>query len=153
MARVSIQKQEWIAFGSGKVKAVTRAYVTMQIDKVLYLRGMREIPNQDARRAELLLLQGKHVAAEEVLMSKRLLWAAIDLNIRLFSWERALAIAEQSDDPLHVQGVLWCRWDSGGCAKQFDKWSKPHCCLQPKTLLLVKLHAEPVIYKCWQRTP
>lgn len=69
----------------------------------------------------MLLLQGKHAAAEEALVSNRLVWAAIDLNLRLFNWERALAIAEQSDDPLHVQSVLWHRYG----------WHQDmHACLQ-----------------------
>lgn len=82
----------------------------IQVDKVVYLRNVQAIPNHHGRRAELLLLQGKHAAAEDALVSNRLIWAAIDLNLRLFNWERALAIAEQSDDPLHVQNVLWHRY-------------------------------------------
>ena len=64
-----------------------------------------------------LVLQGKHSAAEEVLVSSRLIWAAVDLNVRLFNWDRALGIAEQSGDPMHVQGVLWLRCDHECCPR------------------------------------
>jgi intraflagellar transport protein 80 len=81
----------------------------VQVDTVAYLKNMDAIPNHHVKRAELLLLQGKHTAAEEILISNRLIWAAVDLNVRLFNWDRALGIAEQSDDPMHVQAVLWLR--------------------------------------------
>ena len=82
----------------------------LQVDKVVYLRNIQAIPNHHGRRAELLLLQGKHAAAEEALVSNQLVWAAVALNLRLFHWESALAIAEQSEDPLYVQSVLWHRY-------------------------------------------
>lgn len=77
---------------------------------MVYLRNVQAIPNHHGRRAELLLLQGKHAAAEDALLSNRLVWAAIDLNLRLYNWERALSIAEQSEEALHVQNVLWHRY-------------------------------------------
>eukprot|EP00892_Ulva_mutabilis_P006133 jgi/Ulvmu1/3892/UM018_0113.1 len=98
------------AMKGSHLEHATAAFAAIdQVDKVVYLRNVQAIPNHHVRRAELLLLQGKHAAAEEALVSNRLVWAAIDLNMRLFSWERALAIAEQSDDPLHAQSVLWHR--------------------------------------------
>ena len=79
------------------------------------------------------MLQGKHSAAEEVLVSNRLIWAAVDLNVRLFNWDRALGIAEQSDDPMHVQGVLWLRYDDAYCPEPVLQWPSgnvcPCCCL------------------------
>lgn len=102
-----------------------RSMCCIQVDKVVYLRHIQAIPNHHGRRAELLLLQGKHAAAEDALVSNRLVWAAIDLNLRLFNWERALAIAEQSDDPLHVQNVLWHRYVLHGAVINFVSRRNP----------------------------
>jgi intraflagellar transport protein 80 len=79
------------------------------VDKVAFLKGLQAIPSPNVRRAQLLLFQGKHTLAEEVLLSNRLFWCAVELNIRLFKWERALGIAEQAEDERLVDAVLWYR--------------------------------------------
>jgi hypothetical protein len=79
------------------------------MDKVAYLRELQAIPSPNARRAELLAFEGKTVAAEEVLLGNRMLWAAVELNLRLFNWERALALADQSGDDRMVSAVMWHR--------------------------------------------
>jgi hypothetical protein len=96
------------------------------MDKVTYLRELQAIPSPNARRAELLVFEGKTAAAEEVLLSNRMLWAAAELNLRLFNWERALAVAEQSGDDRMVSAVLWHR-----CAPsvQLAATDCPYCSL------------------------
>jgi hypothetical protein len=78
----------------------------VQVDKVVAVRQLLAIPNKEARRAELLLMQGKHAAAEETLVGQHLYWAVIELNLKLFRWERALGFAEQAQDERHLKAVL-----------------------------------------------
>ena len=74
-----------------------------------FLRELQAMPSGVARRAELLAFEGRAAAAEEALLSGRLLWGAVELNLRLFNWERALALAEQDSTDRMVAAVLWHR--------------------------------------------
>ena len=67
------------------------------------------MPSPHCRRAQLLLLQGKLPLAEEALLNQRLVWSAVDLHLRRFHWERALAVAQQAGDSRLVDAVLWHR--------------------------------------------
>ncbi len=51
--------------------------------------------------------QGVVSALRCLLSQGGLLWRAIKLNIKLFRWERALALAQQAN--VHVDTVLWYR--------------------------------------------
>ena len=77
-------------------------------------------------------------------MSNRLIWAAVDLNVRLFNWDRALGIAEQSDDPMHVQGVLWLRCANECCQ---ERWRSGNtcsiCCIRSLEYLLEPQAGKP----------
>jgi hypothetical protein len=79
------------------------------VDKVLYLRDLQAMPSAAARRGQLLLFQGRHAMAEEALLSARLAWAAVELNLGLFNWQRALALAQQAGEARLVDAVLWHR--------------------------------------------
>jgi hypothetical protein len=55
-------------------------------------------------------MQGKHAAAEEMLIGQHLHWAVIELNLRQFKWERALLLAEQANDERLTKAVLGYRY-------------------------------------------
>lgn len=92
----------------------------LQVDKVVAMRRIQATPNKTLRKAQLLLLQGKHAAAEDALISQHLHWAIVDLNLRQFKWQRALTFAEQADDDRIVQLTLWHRSVAVRCQPEID---------------------------------
>ena len=74
------------------------------IDKVQYINYIRELPNDAAQKSALLLFFQKYDEAEKTLLKARDSFRAIMLNIDLFRWERALALAVK--DEQHMDTVL-----------------------------------------------
>lgn len=64
-----------------------------EVDKLECMQSIMAIPSPEGQRAELLLYQRRPKAAEQVLVHGKLIYRAIELNIRLFNWRRALKIA------------------------------------------------------------
>ena len=54
-------------------------------------------------------MQGKGALAEEALLRAGLAWGAVELSLRAFAWQRALALAQQAGDERYVDAVLWHR--------------------------------------------
>uniref|UniRef100_H2ZBZ1 Anaphase-promoting complex subunit 4 WD40 domain-containing protein n=1 Tax=Ciona savignyi TaxID=51511 RepID=H2ZBZ1_CIOSA len=78
-----------------------------EVDKVEYLKHVKSIPSKEVRRAELTLLSGSVNEAEAVLIQGGFTYRAIQLNLDLFRWERALELAVKHKT--HVDTVLGFR--------------------------------------------
>ncbi|NXU15940.1 IFT80 protein, partial [Pardalotus punctatus] len=75
-----------------------------EIDKVQYINSIKELPSREARLARVLLLSGSAREAETLLLQAGLLYRAIQVNMDLYNWERALELAVKHRT--HVDTVL-----------------------------------------------
>lgn len=64
-----------------------------EADKVQFINYIKELPSEPARNAALALYCKKTQEAEQILISARLFYRAIKLNIKMYKWDRALEIA------------------------------------------------------------
>eukprot|EP00792_Barthelona_sp_PAP020_P005994 TRINITY_DN2873_c0_g6_i1.p1 TRINITY_DN2873_c0_g6~~TRINITY_DN2873_c0_g6_i1.p1 ORF type:complete len:752 (-),score=186.52 TRINITY_DN2873_c0_g6_i1:76-2112(-) len=78
-----------------------------RVDRVFYLRQVARIPLPQAQRSEILLMLKRPDDAENVLLKSGLVYRAINLNMKMFKWQRALEIAIQHKT--HVDTVLFKR--------------------------------------------
>jgi len=74
------------------------------IDKVQFVNRVKELPSEASKNAALSLYFHKPNEAEQILLSAKLYYRAIKLNIKLFRWERALDIA--INHKTHIETVL-----------------------------------------------
>ncbi|XP_072428822.1 intraflagellar transport protein 80 homolog isoform X1 [Chiloscyllium punctatum] len=75
-----------------------------EIDKVQYINFIKDLPSKESRMAHLLLLTGNVQDAEGILIQAGLIYQAIQVNINLFNWDRALELAVKYKT--HVDTVL-----------------------------------------------
>lgn len=75
-----------------------------EVDKLEFIQHVMTIPSPEGRNAELALFRRRPVDAETILLQADLIYRAIDLNIRLFNWDRALDMAVKYKT--HVDTVL-----------------------------------------------
>jgi len=90
-----------LAIAERQLDAAEIALATIgELDKVQYICMIKEIPSSEGRNAELALYRGAPDEAEEILLQTKppLIYRAVDLNIRLFRWERALNLALEKKD-------------------------------------------------------
>jgi len=82
---------------------------TGQVDKLHYILYIQSIPSEEGQNAELSLYRGDVTGAELTLLQATppLVYRAIKMNIRLFRWERALALSLEKKT--HVDTVLGYR--------------------------------------------
>lgn len=81
------------------------AYASIgEIDKVQYINGIKDLPSKESRLANTLLFNGNVQDAETVLLQAGLVYQAIQININLYNWERALELAVKHRT--HVDTVL-----------------------------------------------
>ncbi len=68
-------------------------------DKLAFVLHVRDVPSEEGRAAEMALFRRCPDEAEAILMqaSPPLVYRAVKLNVRLFRWERALALAREHD--------------------------------------------------------
>jgi intraflagellar transport protein 80 len=64
-----------------------------QVDKLLYMCHIKELPTVEAREADLLLFRRRAAEAVSVLEQAGWIYRAIKMCIKLFQWEKALALA------------------------------------------------------------
>ena len=84
------------------------AYAALEaIEKVNFLRKARAAPSVARRSAELKLFRREPEEAERVLLGAGLVFRAVELNLRLMDWDRALALA--LEHRTHIDTVLHCR--------------------------------------------
>ena len=75
-----------------------------EADKVQYINYIKELPSEPSRNAALAVYCKKFDEAENILISNRLFYRPIKLNIKSYKWERALNIALQNKT--HVDTVI-----------------------------------------------
>lgn len=75
-----------------------------EADKVQFINYIKELPSEPSRNAALALYCKKYSEAEGILLTARLFYRAIKLNIKLYKWDRALSIAVENRT--HVDTVV-----------------------------------------------
>ncbi|XP_070801121.1 intraflagellar transport protein 80 homolog [Pituophis catenifer annectens] len=81
------------------------AYASVgEIDKVQYISSIKDLPSKESRMAHILLFSGNVQDAETLLLQTGLIYQAIQVNINLYNWERALELAVKHKT--HVDTVL-----------------------------------------------
>ncbi|XP_039217035.1 intraflagellar transport protein 80 homolog isoform X2 [Crotalus tigris] len=81
------------------------AYASVgEIDKVQFISSMKDLPSKESRMAHILLFSGNVQDAETLLLQAGLIYQAIQVNINLYNWERALELAVKYKT--HVDTVL-----------------------------------------------
>ncbi|XP_007445032.2 intraflagellar transport protein 80 homolog [Python bivittatus] len=81
------------------------AYASVgEIDKVQYISSIKNLPSKESRLAHILLFSGNVQDAETLLLQAGLIYQAIQVNINLYNWERALELAVKHKT--HVDTVL-----------------------------------------------
>ncbi|XP_027958844.1 intraflagellar transport protein 80 homolog isoform X3 [Eumetopias jubatus] len=75
-----------------------------EIDKVQYINSIKELPSKESKMAHILMFSGNIQEAEMVLLQAGLVYQAIQININLYNWERALELAVKYKT--HVDTVL-----------------------------------------------
>ncbi|OXB63121.1 hypothetical protein ASZ78_000353 [Callipepla squamata] len=81
------------------------AYASIgEIDKVQYINSIKDLPSKESRMAHTLLFSGNTQEAETLLLQTGLIYQAIQVNIDLYNWDRALELAVKHKT--HVDTVL-----------------------------------------------
>ncbi|NWH45804.1 IFT80 protein, partial [Fregata magnificens] len=81
------------------------AYASIgEIDKVQYVNSIKDLPSKESRMAHILLFSGNAQEAETLLLQTGLIYQAIQVNINLYNWDRALELAVKHKT--HVDTVL-----------------------------------------------
>ncbi|XP_032237699.1 intraflagellar transport protein 80 homolog isoform X2 [Nematostella vectensis] len=75
-----------------------------EADKVQYINHIKEIPTKEGRNAAMALFCRQVMEAETILLQAGLVYRAIQTNIDLFNWDRALELAVKHKT--HVDTVL-----------------------------------------------
>ena len=78
-----------------------------QVDKLLFMCHIKELPTVEAREAELLLFRRRMPEAIQVLVQGGWIYRAIKMCIRLFLWEKAYELARTHR--VHIDTVLYYR--------------------------------------------
>ena len=78
--------------------------VLQEADKVYYIQYIKDLPLKEARAAEMSVMTGHYQDAENYLLQAGLVYRAIQLNIYLHQWEKALELAIKHKT--HVDTVL-----------------------------------------------
>jgi len=78
-----------------------------QVDKLLYMCHIKELPTIEARESELLLFRRRMPEAIQVLVQAGWIYRAIKMCVRLYQWEKAFDLARQHQQ--HVDTVLLYR--------------------------------------------
>uniref|UniRef100_H0ZLQ6 Intraflagellar transport 80 n=1 Tax=Taeniopygia guttata TaxID=59729 RepID=H0ZLQ6_TAEGU len=94
-----------MAVASKEMSTAEIAYAAIgEIDKVQYIHSIKELPSKESRLAHMLLFSGSTQEAETLLLQAGLFYQAIQININLYNWERALDLAVKHRT--HVDTVL-----------------------------------------------
>uniref|UniRef100_A0A8C5YXR1 Intraflagellar transport protein 80 homolog n=1 Tax=Marmota marmota marmota TaxID=9994 RepID=A0A8C5YXR1_MARMA len=75
-----------------------------EIDKVQYINSIKDLPSKESKMAHILMFSGNIQEAEIILLQAGLIYQAIQININLYNWERALELAVKYKT--HVDTVL-----------------------------------------------
>ncbi|XP_055502337.1 intraflagellar transport protein 80 homolog [Leucoraja erinacea] len=94
-----------MAIGHKDLTTAEVAYAAIgEIDKVQYINQIKDLPSKESRMAHLLLFTGNLQDAVGILIQTGLIYQAIQININLYNWDRALELAVKHKT--HVDTVL-----------------------------------------------
>lgn len=94
-----------MAMANRELTTAEMAYAaTVELPRVQYINFIREQPSKESSLAHMLLFSGQVQEAEVTLLQAGLIYQAIQVNIDLFNWERALELAVKHKT--HVDTVL-----------------------------------------------
>lgn len=100
-----------LAAGAKEISTAEVAYAAIEeIDKVQFLASIKKIPTIEGRNAEMALFCRQIDEAEKILLQAGLTFRAINMNCKMFRWERALDLAIKYKT--HVDTVLALRQKS-----------------------------------------
>ncbi|XP_030898539.1 intraflagellar transport protein 80 homolog isoform X4 [Melopsittacus undulatus] len=121
-----------MAFANKEMATAEIAYASIgEIDKVQYINSIKDLPSKESRMAHMLLFSGNSQEAETLLLQTGLIYQAIQVNINLYNWDRALELAVKHKT--HVDTVLAYRQkfleDFGRkeTNKRFLQYAEGHC--------------------------
>lgn len=78
-----------------------------QPDKVIFIQHIKSLNKPAQKLAEIALLSGSISEAETILLHNGLVYQAINLNIQMHNWNRALELAVKHKT--HIDTVLFLR--------------------------------------------
>jgi len=94
-----------LAIDNGQIEVAVQGLTALEEpDKILFLRSILDLPLRSQRDAELALFRKNTKSAENILLQNDLVFRAIQLNLRLFKWKRALEVA--IDYRTHIDTVI-----------------------------------------------
>ena len=94
-----------LAIDNGQIEVALQGLTALEEpDKILFLRSILDLPLQSQKDAELALYRKNIKGAENILIQNDLIYRAIQLNMRLFRWRRALEVA--IDYRTHIDTVM-----------------------------------------------
>lgn len=94
-----------MTMASKELTTAETAYAAIgELPRVQYINFIKEQPSKESSLAHMLLFSGHVQEAEVVLLQAGLIYQAIQVNIDLFNWERALELAVKHKT--HVDTVL-----------------------------------------------
>uniref|UniRef100_A0A8C4E433 Intraflagellar transport 80 homolog (Chlamydomonas) n=1 Tax=Dicentrarchus labrax TaxID=13489 RepID=A0A8C4E433_DICLA len=94
-----------MAMANRELTTAEMAYAAIgELPRVQYINFIKEQPSKESSLAHMLMFSGQVQEAEATLLQAGLIYQAIQVNIDLFSWERALELAVKHKT--HVDTVL-----------------------------------------------
>lgn len=69
----------------------------MKVDRVMYIQQIQLIADKSAKSAEIAVICGNVKEAENILIASRYIFRAIQLNLEMYNWERALELMKNHD--------------------------------------------------------
>ncbi|XP_077396712.1 intraflagellar transport protein 80 homolog isoform X2 [Festucalex cinctus] len=94
-----------MAIANRELTTAEMAYAAItELPRVHYINFIKQQPSKESSLAHLLLFSGQVQEAEAILLQAGLIYQAIQVNIDLFNWDRALELAVKHKT--HVDTVL-----------------------------------------------
>ncbi|MCJ8744856.1 hypothetical protein PDJAM_G00123440 [Pangasius djambal] len=94
-----------MAMANRELNTAETAYAAIrEVDKVQYIKFIKDLPSKESSLAHILLFSGQVQEAEATLLQAGLIYQAIQIHIDLFNWDRALELAVKHKT--HVDTVL-----------------------------------------------
>ena len=115
-----------LAIDNGQIEVALQGLTALEEpDKILFLRSILDLPLRSQKDAELALYRKNIKSAENILLQNDLVFRALQLNMRLFRWRRALEVA--IDYRTHIDTVMAFRGkylENGNKAETIDLFIK-----------------------------
>eukprot|EP01083_Nonionella_stella_P059430 155478_1 len=97
-----------LAIDNGQIEIALQGLTALEEpDKILFIKSIQNLPLQSHKDAQLALYRTNIKSAENILLHNDLIYRAIELNLRLLKFERALQIAV--DHNTHLETVIGMR--------------------------------------------